>query len=215
MQKINKEELWSRVDLTLLSPVSTENQIEKLCVRALELKTASVCVPPCFVSLAKSIVGNRTKVCTVIGFPNGYTTTAAKLAEAETALADGADELDTVVNLCWVKDRKDDLITGELKEMKRLCGERVLKVIIETCLLTEEEKILLCRLVSVSGADYIKTSTGFSVSGAAAEDIALMRRHCNAGLKIKASGGIRSFDSAMLMLENGADRIGTIGLNDK
>ena len=211
---MDKNEILGRVDLTLLSPTCTEAQIKALCEDAVSLGTASVCVPPCFVSFARSI-DNRVKVCTVIGFPNGYSPTAVKCAETSETIKNGADEIDMVINLCLLKDKKYAQLLNEIKQIRSICGERILKVIIETCLLSDNEKIEMCRLVSDSGADYIKTSTGFSKAGATTEDICLMRKHCNPSLKIKASGGIRTFRNAELMLLSGADRIGTSGLADE
>lgn len=210
---MEKLEIYKKVDLTLLSPTATEADIIKICEKAAEIGTASVCVPPSFVSLAKKAVNGKTKVCTVIGFPNGYSTTSVKCAEAAEAIADGADEIDMVINLCYVKSKKHDLILNEIKRIKNICGVHILKVIIETCLLSEDEKKDLCLLVSRSGANFIKTSTGFSKSGAVLDDIILMRKYCAPQLKIKAAGGIRSFRKAQIMLENGADRIGTSSLS--
>ncbi len=209
------KEIFKRVDLTLLSIMSSEKQIAELCEKAVELEAASVCVPPCYVSLVKELYGEGLKVCTVVGFPNGYSTTEAKCAEAAEAIRNGADEVDMVINLCYLKDKKYGLILDEIRRVKSVCGDIILKVIIETCLLTEEEKIVMCGLVSDSGADYIKTSTGFSKAGATSDDIRLMRKHCAPHIRIKASGGIRSIYKAEVMLLSGADRIGTSGLKDE
>jgi deoxyribose-phosphate aldolase len=209
---MEKSEIIGKVDLTLLSQTATEEQIVALCEKAAALGTASVCVPPCYVRTASRILNGRIKVCTVIGFPTGYNTTAVKCAETDDAIKNGADEIDMVINIGYLKDKKYDLILDEIKQIKAVCGERILKVIIETCLLDEAEKIKMCEVVSLSGADFIKTSTGFSKAGATAQDIALMRKHCAPTVKIKAAGGIRSFTSAEEMIKNGADRIGTSNL---
>lgn len=211
---MEKSEILKKVDLTLLSPAATEAQIIALCEKAAALKTASVCVPPCYVRTAAQIINGKIKVCTVIGFPNGYNTTAIKVDEAEEAIQNGADEIDMVINIGLLKDKKYDLVLDEIKQIKKVCGERILKVIIETCLLDEEEKIKMCEIVSESGADFIKTSTGFSKAGAMVEDIILMRKHCAPTVQIKAASGIRSFAQAEKMILNGADRIGTSSLTE-
>lgn len=211
---MEKTEILKKVDLTLLSPTATEVQIAALCDKAAALGTASVCVSPCYVRAASQALRGKINVCTVIGFPNGYSTTAVKCAETEDAIKNGADEIDMVINLGYVKDKKYDLVLDEIRTIKAVCGERILKVIIETCLLDEDEKIKMCEIVSKSGADFIKTSTGFSKAGATAEDIALMRKHCSPSVKIKASGGIRTFAAAEEMIRNGADRIGTSNLTE-
>ena len=168
-----------------------------------------MCIPPSFVGRAKEYVGDRLAICTVIGFPNGYSTTAVKVAECRDALAQGADEIDTVINIGDLKDGRDDAILAELAALKQACGQKILKVIIETCLLTEEEKIRMCRIVTRSGADFIKTSTGFSTAGATPEDVALFARHVGEGVRIKAAGGISSLADAEEFLRLGADRLGT------
>lgn len=211
---MEKTEILKKVDLTLLSPTATEAQIIALCGKAADLGTASVCVPPCYVRTASQALNGAVKVCTVIGFPNGYNTTAVKCAETAEAIKNGADEIDMVINIGYLKDKKYDLILDEIKQIKAVCGERVLKVIIETCLLDEDEKIKMCEIVSKSGADFIKTSTGFSKAGAVVEDIVLMRKYCSPSLKIKAAGGIRTFIKAEEMILNGADRIGTSSLTE-
>jgi deoxyribose-phosphate aldolase len=202
-------EILARCDHTLLRPDATSAEIRTLCDQAIKYGCASVCIPPCHVAGAKKYVGSRMKICTVIGFPNGYMTTAAKALEAEDAVAHGADELDMVINLGMVKDACWGDVLGEIRAVRRVCRGKILKVIIETCLLTEEEKVQLCAIVSASGADYIKTSTGFSAAGATFEDVALLRRCCDPKLKIKAAGGIGSLEDAARFLELGADRLGT------
>ncbi len=206
---MNNEEILRHVDHTLLLQASTWNEIKQICDDAIKYKTASVCIPPSYVKEAKEYVGDRMAVCTVIGFPNGYTTTAVKEFETKDALAGGADEIDMVINIGWLKDRKLDLIENEIRTLKRACGTKILKVIIETCLLTDEEKIIMCELVTKAGADYIKTSTGFSTAGATFDDVKLFSEHIGEGVKIKAAGGISSLDDAKKFLELGADRLGT------
>ena len=202
-------EILKHVDHTLLAQTATWEEIRQICDDAVHYGTASVCIPPCYVKQAKEYVGDRMAVCTVIGFPNGYMTTRAKAFEAKDALENGADEIDMVINIGWVKERRYDLTEAEIRSLKAVCGEKVLKVIIETCLLTEEEKIQLCRIVTAAGADYIKTSTGFSRGGATFEDVALFAKHVGPDLKIKAAGGISSMEDAEKFLELGADRLGT------
>ena len=202
-------EILKHVDHTLLAQTATWEEIRQICDDAVHYGTASVCIPPCYVKQAKEYVGDRMAVCTVIGFPNGYMTTRAKAFEAKDALENGADEIDMVINIGWVKERRYYLTEAEIRSLKAVCGEKVLKVIIETCLLTEEEKIQLCRIVTAAGADYIKTSTGFSRGGATFEDVALFAKHVGPDLKIKAAGGISSMEDAEKFLELGADRLGT------
>ena len=203
------KDILSKVDHTLLQQTATLPEIKALCDDAVRYHTASVCIPPAYVKEAADYIGNDLKICTVIGFPNGYSTTAVKVFETEEAIRAGADEIDMVVNLGWVRDCRWDDVLGEIKAVKASCGARVLKVIIETCLLTEAEKIKLCEVVSASGADYIKTSTGFSTGGATREDIALFKAHVSPEVKIKAAGGISSLKDAEDMLALGADRLGT------
>jgi deoxyribose-phosphate aldolase len=203
------EKLLGHVDHTLLRQDATWPEIRTICQEGLDYHTASVCIPPSFVRQAAEYLGGRLPVCTVIGFPNGYATTKTKLFEAEDAIRNGASELDVVVNLGMVKEKNWDGILVELQALRGVCSGKVMKVIVETCLLTEEEKILLCQLVSASGADYIKTSTGFSTGGATREDIALFARHVAPGVKIKAAGGISSLQDAEDFLRLGADRLGT------
>lgn len=203
------EEILRHVDHTLLSQTATWEEIRKLCDEAIEYQTASVCIPPSYVQQAKEYVGSRMAVCTVIGFPNGYHTTAVKAAEAADAVKNGADEVDMVIDLGWVKDGRYDLAEEEIRAVKKAAGGRILKVIIETCFLTEEEKIKLCGTVTRAGADYIKTSTGFGGAGATFDDIRLFAEHVGSGVKIKAAGGISTLENAERFLELGADRLGT------
>ena len=205
---MNKE-VFQYVDHTLLAQDSTWAQIKEICDDAIAYGTASVCIPPSFVKRAKEYVGDKMAVCTVIGFPNGYNTTAVKVFETKDAIANGADEIDMVINLGWVKEGQYDKILQEINSVKISCHGNILKVIIETCLLTDEEKIKLCEVVSNSHADYIKTSTGFAGGGATREDVALMAAHMTNGKKIKAAGGIASLQDAEDFLKLGADRLGT------
>lgn len=206
---MDQKEILSHVDHTKLSQTATWEEIRGLCDDAQRYGTASVCIPPTFVRQCAEYLAGRLPVCTVIGFPNGYNTSAVKRMEAAEALADGADELDVVICLGDVKEGRYDRILRELRDLKQICGDRILKVIIETCLLTKEEKIRMCRIVTESGADFIKTSTGFSAGGATFEDIALFRENVGEGVRIKAAGGIRSFEDAEHFLALGADRLGT------
>ena len=203
------EEILRHVDYTLLSQTATWEEIRKLCDEAIEYQTASVCIPPSYVQQAKEYVGSRMAVCTVIGFPNGYHTTAVKAAETADAVKNGADEVDMVINLGWVKDGLYDLAEEEIRAVKKAADGRILKVIIENCFLTEEEKIRLCGTVTRAGADYIKTSTGFGGAGATFDDIRLFAEHVGSGVKIKAAGGISTLEDAERFLELGADRLGT------
>lgn len=203
------ENILSKVDHTLLSQTATWEQIKVICDDGIKYSTASVCIPPSYVKQAKEYVGDKLKICTVIGFPNGYNTTAVKCFETADAVNNGADEIDMVINIGWLKDKKYDLVLEEIKEIKKACSGRLLKVIIETCLLTEEEKIKMCEIVSESGADYIKTSTGFSIGGATKEDVALFKKYVSDSLKIKAAGGISSMQDAEDFIELGASRLGT------
>ena len=204
-----KEEILKKVDHTLLKQTSTWEDIKKLCDDAIKCNTASVCIPPCFVKQAKEYVGDKMKICTVIGFPKGYNLTKVKMYETEQAVEDGADEIDMVINVGKLKEKNYDYILNEINGIKSKCNGRILKVIIETCLLTEEEKIKMCEIVSQSDADYIKTSTGFSTGGATLEDIELFKKHMKNGKKIKAAGGIKNFDDAEEFVKAGADRLGT------
>lgn len=201
--------ILAAVDHTLLRPDSTWEEIRRLCDDGAAYGCASVCIPAGYVKQAADYLGGRLPVCTVIGFPNGYSTTAAKVFEAGDAIANGAAEIDMVVNLGWVKDRRWDAVLEEIRAVKEACGGRVLKVIVETCLLNREEKVKLCRIVSDSGADFIKTSTGFSSGGATREDVALFRANAAPHVKIKAAGGISTLQDAADFLTLGADRLGT------
>ncbi len=205
---MDRSEIFSKIDHTLLRQDATWEQIRALCDEAIENGTASVCVPPDYVRQAANYLGGILPVCTVVGFPNGYSTTATKVFETSDAVSNGADEIDTVINIGWVKDRRYEDILAELTAIKRACVGRILKVIIETCLLTEEEKIKMCRIVSESGADFIKTSTGFSTGGATLEDIRLFKANVAPHVRIKAAGGIRTPEEAEAFIEAGASRIG-------
>lgn len=203
------KEILHRVDHTLLTQTASWEEIKALCDDAIKYRTASVCIPASYVRQVKGYVKEEMAVCTVIGFPNGYSTTASKVFEAKDAVDNGADEVDMVINLGWVKDGRFDLVEEEIRKIKEAVGDKILKVIIETCLLTEEEKIGMCRTVTAAGADYIKTSTGFSKAGATSQDVELFARHVGEGVKIKAAGGISSLADAEHFLELGADRLGT------
>ena len=206
---MNKKEICSRVDHTLLSQKATWEEIKKICEDAIEYKTASVCISPSYVGDVKKHFGDKLKICTVIGFPNGYNTTKVKVFETEDAILNGADEIDMVINIGWLKDKKYDEILSEIKIIKEKCGNKTLKVIIETCFLTDEEKIKMCEIINESGADFIKTSTGFGGSGATFEDIKLFSEHINENVKMKAAGGISSLEDAEKFIELGAERLGT------
>ena len=203
------KEILSRVDHTLLQPTATWEEIRQLCDDGVKYGCASVCIPPSYVRQAAEYLEGKLKVCTVIGFPNGYSTTASKVFETANAIRNGALEIDMVVNLGWVKDQRWDDLLQEMKEIKEACQGHILKVIVETCLLTQEEKVKLCQLVSLSGADYIKTSTGFSTGGATREDVALLRSHVSPRVKVKAAGGISTLEDAEAMIALGANRLGT------
>lgn len=203
------KEILKHVDHTLLLQPSTWEEIKQICDDAVKYQTASVCIPPSYVKQASEYVQGKMAICTVIGFPNGYMTTKTKEFETKDAIANGASEIDMVINIGWMKDKKYDLIEEEIRTLKAACGEKILKVIIETCLLTEEEKIKMCEIVTRAGADYIKTSTGFSTSGATFEDVKLFAEHVGEKVKIKAAGGISSLEDAEKFLSLGADRLGT------
>ena len=203
------KEILAHCDHTLLKQESTWAQIKEVCDDGKKYNCASICIPAAYVKACAEYVGNSLKICTVIGFPNGYSTTAVKVFETEDAIRNGADEIDMVINIGWAKDQRWDDILNEIKAVKASCQGRILKVIVETCLLTEAEKIKLCELVTASGADYIKTSTGFSTGGATREDVALFARHVGPSVKIKAAGGISSMQDAEDFLALGADRLGT------
>lgn len=206
---MERKEIFKTVDHTLLTQTATWAEIKQICDDGMAYGTASVCIPPSYVKQAKEYVGDKLAICTVIGFPNGYMTTEAKEFETKDALTKGADEIDMVINLGWVKDGKFDLVENEIRTLKAACGEKILKVIIETCLLTEEEKVKMCEVVTNSGADFIKTSTGFSTAGATFEDIALFAANIGPQVKMKAAGGISSFDDAEKFISLGASRLGT------
>ena len=203
------QDILAKCDHTLLNVTSTWEEIKAICDDGIKYKTASVCIPPAFVKRAKDYAGDALKVCTVIGFPNGYNTTEVKLCETRDALAGCADEIDMVINIGELKAGNTDYVLNEIRALKEACGEHILKVIVETCLLTEEEKVTVCRLVTEAGADYIKTSTGFSTGGATFEDVALFAANVGPNVKIKASGGISSLEDAEKFIELGASRLGT------
>lgn len=203
------KEILQKCDHTLLDRCAKKEDIFALIDDGIKFGVASVCIPPCYVKEAAAYAAGRVKICTVIGFPNGYSSKEVKVYEAKVAVRDGADEVDTVINTCHLKDKRCGEILEELKEIKGAIGDKILKVIIETCLLTEEEKIKMCEIVSKSGADFIKTSTGFSSGGATREDIALMSKHIEKDVKIKAAGGIASLKDAEDFIKLGADRLGT------
>ena len=209
---MDKKEILRHCDHTLLKQEATWEQIKKICDEGKAYECASVCIPASYVKQAADYVGDDLKICTVIGFPNGYSTTEVKVFETEDAVRNGADEIDMVVNLGWVKDCRWDDVLAEMKSIKASCNGRILKVIVEACLLTEAEKIKLCELVTEAGAEYIKTSTGFSTGGATVEDVALFKAHIGPEVKIKAAGGIRTFEAAQAMMDAGAERIGASAL---
>ena len=206
---MNANEVLKHVDHTLLTQTATWEEIKAICDDAVKYGTASACIPPSYVGQAKEYVGDKLAICTVIGFPNGYMTTATKEFETKDAIANGADEIDMVINIGWVKDKKFDLIKEEIKAIKNACGDKILKVIIETCLLTDEEKIEMCKIVTEAKADFIKTSTGFSSAGATREDIKLFSENIGGNVKMKAAGGIASLTDAADFLKLGAERLGT------
>ena len=201
--------ILKHVDHTLLSQTSTEEEIINVCNEGIKYSVAAVCIPPCFVKAAFNYLQGRLHICTVIGFPNGYSTTETKCFETENALKNGANEIDMVINIGLVKEHNYKSVENEIKKIKNICGKNILKVIIETCLLNNEEKINLCRTITQSGADFIKTSTGFSKSGAKIEDIELIRKNIGDKVKIKAAGGINSFEDASEFLSMGVERLGS------
>lgn len=209
---MDKSEILKRVDHTILTQTCTWGEVKEICDDAIRYNTASICIPPSFVKRAKEYVQDKMKVCTVIGFPNGYVASDVKIYETTIAIRDGADEIDMVINLGNVKSGKFKEILEEIKHIKRICGSRILKVIVETCYLTEAEKIEMCRVVTEAGADYIKTSTGFGSCGATYEDVALFKKHVGKNVKIKAAGGIKTFEMAEEYIRLGADRLGTSSL---
>ncbi|MCI5727375.1 MAG: deoxyribose-phosphate aldolase [Clostridium sp.] len=209
---MDKSEILKRVDHTILTQTCTWGEVKEICDDAIRYNTASICIPPSFVKRAKEYVQDKMKVCTVIGFPNGYVASDVKIYETTIAIKDGADEIDMVINLGNVKSGKFKEILEEIKHIKSICGSRILKVIVETCYLTEAEKIEMCRVVTEAGADYIKTSTGFGSCGATYEDVALFKKHLGSNVKIKAAGGIKNFEMAEEYIRLGADRLGTSSL---
>lgn len=202
-------DILSKVDHTNLKQIATWYDIKKLCEEGVKYNVASVCIPPSFVKKAKDTYGDRLKICTVIGFPNGYNTTAVKVFETKDAVNNGADEIDMVINIGLVKAKEFDRVEDEIKQIKEACGGKLLKVIIETCLLTDEEKVKMCKIVTDAKADYIKTSTGFSTGGATIDDVILFRNNVGENVKIKAAGGIKSIDDAQRFIEESASRLGT------
>ena len=202
-------EILKHVDHTLLLQGATWEEIRQICDDGVKYQTASVCIPPSYIKQAGEYVQGKVAICTVIGFPNGYMTTATKAFETKDALENGADEIDMVINIGWLKDKKYDAIENEIRTLKAACGDKILKVIIETCFLTDEEKIKMCQIVTAAGADYIKTSTGFGGAGATFADIELFSRHIGPNVKMKAAGGISSLEDAEKFLALGADRLGT------
>lgn len=206
---MDKNDIFRKVDHTLLTQTATWEEIKQICDDAITYKVASVCIPPCYIKQAKEYVNDKIALCTVIGFPNGYNTTAVKVFETKNAIDNGADEIDMVINIGMLKDKRYDLLTDEIKQVKSACQSHILKVIIETCLLIEEEKIKMCEIVTEAGADYIKTSTGFSKEGATFEDVALFAKYVGKNIRIKAAGGISSYEDAQKFIELGASRLGT------
>lgn len=207
--KMEKKDILKYVDHTLLTQGATWDEIKVILDDAMKYGTASACIPASYVKRAAEYVAGKLAICTVIGFPNGYSTTATKVFETKDAVANGADEIDMVINIGDLKDKRYDVIENEIKQIHDACDGHVLKVIIETCLLTEEENIKMCEIVTKAGAEFIKTSTGFSTGGATFEDVALMRKHVGEHVKVKAAGGISSFDDAEKFVELGAERLGT------
>lgn len=206
---MTQQEILSHVDHTLLKAFATWKDIQKLCEEAIEYQTASVCVPPCYIKRIHDTYGEKINICTVVGFPLGYSTTPAKVAEVKQAIADGVSEVDMVVNISDVKNGDYDAVEKEIKTLKEACGDKVLKVIIETCYLTEEEKIAMCHAVTNAGADFIKTSTGFGTAGATMEDIKLFKQHIGPNVKMKAAGGVKTVSDMENFINEGCERIGT------
>lgn len=206
---MTEREMLSKVDHTQLKAFAAWEDIKKLCDEAVEFGTASVCVPPTYIKRIHDVYGDKLNICTVVGFPLGYSVTAAKAAEVEQALADGCNEIDMVVNISDVKNGLYDRVEEEIRTLKELCGNHILKVIVETCYLTKEEKIAMCRAVTAAGADYIKTSTGFGTGGATREDVELFREHIGPGVKIKAAGGVSTLEDLEMFLDLGCERVGT------
>ncbi|MBQ8322407.1 MAG: deoxyribose-phosphate aldolase [Clostridia bacterium] len=206
---MNVKNILSKCDHTLLAQTATWEQIKKICDEGMKYGTASVCIPPCYVGRAKKYVGDKLKICTVIGFPNGYNATAVKVFETEDAVKNGADEIDMVINIGMLRAEEDGQVCDEIRAVKAACGDKILKVIIETCLLSEDEKLRMCKIVTDAGADYIKTSTGFSTGGATLDDVKLMRANVGERVLVKAAGGISGLEDAQAFLDNGASRLGT------
>lgn len=206
---MDRKEILKRVDHTQLKAYATWEDIVRLCEEAIEFGTASVCVPPAYIERIHETYGDKVNICTVVGFPLGYSVTEAKIAETEKAIADGANEIDMVVNISDVKNGLYQKVEEEIRALKRVCGDKILKVIIETCYLTQDEKIAMCRAVTAAGADYIKTSTGFGTGGATLEDVRLFQEHIGPGVKIKAAGGISTLEDLEAFAEAGCERIGT------
>ncbi|NFO15487.1 deoxyribose-phosphate aldolase [Clostridium botulinum] len=206
---MNNAEILKHVDHTLLKPVATWDDIKKICDESIEYNTASICTPACYISRIHETYGDKVNICTVVGFPLGYSSTEGKIAETKQALADGANEIDMVINISDVKNKAYDKVTEEIRALKEVVGNKILKVIIETCYLTEEEKIAMCKAVTEAGADYIKTSTGFGTGGATLEDIKLFKKHIGPNVKIKAAGGVSTVEDLNMFINEGCDRLGT------
>lgn len=206
---MTNSEILKHVDHTLLKAVATWEDIQKICDESIEYNTASICIPACYISRIHEKYGDKVNICTVVGFPLGYSETSAKIEETRKALEDGANEIDMVINITDVKNKLFDKVTEEIKALKEVCGNKILKVIIETCYLTEEEKIAMCKCVTDAGADYIKTSTGFGTGGATLEDVRLFKKHIGSNVKIKAAGGVSTVEDLEMFINEGCDRIGT------
>lgn len=206
---MNTSEILKHVDHTLLKPVATWEDIQKICDESIEYNTASICIPACYISRINEKYGDKVNICTVVGFPLGYSTTEAKVLEAKQAIENGANEIDMVINISDVKNGDFDKVTAEIKALKEAVGDKILKVIIETCFLTEEEKIAMCKSVTEAGADYIKTSTGFGTGGATIEDIKLFKQHIGPNVKMKAAGGVKTVADLEMFINEGCERIGT------
>ena len=206
---MNTAEILKHVDHTLLKPIATWEDIQKICDESIEYNTASICIPSCYISRINEKYGDKVNICTVVGFPLGYSTTEAKVLEAKQAIENGANEIDMVINILDVKNGDYDKVTAEIKALKEAVGDKILKVIIETCYLTEEEKIAMCKSVTDAGADYIKTSTGFGTGGATIEDIKLFKQHIGPNVKIKAAGGVKTVEDLEMFITEGCERIGT------
>ena len=206
---MNTAEILKHVDHTLLKPIATWEDIQKICDESIEYNTASICIPSCYISRINEKYGDKVNICTVVGFPLGYSTTEAKVLEAKQSIENGANEIDMVINISDAKNGDYDKVTAEIKALKEAVGDKILKVIIETCYLTEEEKIAMCKSVTDAGADYIKTSTGFGTGGATIEDIKLFKQHIGPNVKIKAAGGVKTVEDLEMFITEGCERIGT------